>query len=139
MIKHILLTLGVLLLLTGCSISSFGKFQAQDGMPSFIKVGETTKEEIFQELGEPLIYRTVADKDTAIYNSERGVFYFIYGTYEGSELVVRFKEDVVSYAKIEKTGSGWGILAPATHNNPGTRRSARWYKHLLSGTYYHYF
>ena len=26
---------------------------------------------------------------------------------------------------IEKTGSGWGFLAPATSNNPGTRRSAR--------------
>lgn len=125
MIKYIILAVGAFILLTGCSLSSFGKFQAKSGVPLFIKVGETTKQEVFTELGEPLIYRTVADKDTAIYNSERGEYYFIYGTYEGSELIVRFKEDIVSYANIEKTGSGWGFLAPATQNNPGTRRSAR--------------
>ena len=32
---------------------------------------------------------------------------------------------IISEAKIEKTGSGWGFFAPATSNNPGTRRSAR--------------
>jgi len=51
--------------------------------------------------------------------------FFLYGTYEGNELVIRLTDQIVSEVKLEKTGSGWGFFAPATSNNPGTRRSAR--------------
>ncbi len=33
--------------LSVCSFSTFGKFQADEGIPAFIKVGETTKKEVF--------------------------------------------------------------------------------------------
>jgi len=110
---------------TSCSISTFGKFQSDKGIPSFIEIGETNKREIFEKLGEPLIHRLVSGKETAIYNNEKGKYFFLYGTYRGDELVIRFKNEKVIEAKIEKTGEGWGFLAPATSNNPGTRRSAR--------------
>ena len=44
---------------------------------------------------------------------------------KANELVLRLKNQIVIETKIEKTGSGWGFFAPATSNNPGTRRSAR--------------
>ena len=114
-----------LFILPACSISTFGKFQFEQGVPSFIKVGETTRKEVFDKLGEPLVHRFVAGKETAIYNHEHGEFWFVYGTYEGHELVVRFENQIVSEVKIEKTGSGWGFFAPANANNPGTLRSSR--------------
>jgi len=120
-----ILIIGWLFLLSACSVNTFGKFQAKEGVPTFIKTGETTKKEIFDTLGEPLIHRFVAGKETVIYNHERGEYFFIYGTYEGNELVIRFKNEIVSEVNVEKTGSGWGFFAPATTNNPGTRRSAR--------------
>ena len=112
-------------MLSSCSISTFGKFQADEGVPSFIQVGETTRTEVLETLGEPLVHRIVAGRETLIYNYERGDYFFLYGTYEGNELVLRLKNQIVIETKIEKTGSRWGFFAPATSNNPGTRRSAR--------------
>lgn len=125
MMKSRLLIIGCLILLSACSVSTFGKFQAEEGIPAFIKTGETTKKEVFTTLGEPLVHRFIAGKETVIYNHEQGEYFVVYGTYQGNELVIRLKNEIVSEVKIEKTGSGWGFLAPATANNPGTRRSAR--------------
>ena len=121
----IITALCIILMLSSCSISTFGKFQAAEGIPLFIQVGKTTRTEVFETLGEPLVHRIVAGKETLIYNHERGDYFFLYGTYEGNELVLRLKNQIVVQARIEKTGSGWGFFAPATSNNPGTRRSAR--------------
>ena len=121
----IITTLCIILMLSSCSISTFGKFQAAEGLPLFIQVGETTRTEVLDTLGEPLVHRIVAGRETLIYNHERGDYFFVYGTYEGNELVLRLKNHIVVEARIEKTGSGWGFFAPATSNNPGTRRSAR--------------
>ena len=121
----IITALCIILMLSSCSISTFGKFQAAEGIPLFIQVGETTRTEVLDTLGEPLVHRIVAGRETIIYNHERGYYFFVYGTYEGNELVLRLKNQIVVEARIEKTGSGWGFFAPATSNNPGTRRSAR--------------
>lgn len=121
----IITAVAIILLLSSCSISTFGKFQADEGVPPFIQIGETTRTEVLETLGEPLVHRIVAGRETLIYNHERGDYFFLYGTYEGNELVLRLKNKNVVKAKIEKTGNGWGFFAPATSNNPGTRRSAR--------------
>jgi hypothetical protein len=121
----IITALCIILMLSSCSISTFGKFQAAEGIPLFIQVGETTRTEVLDTLGEPLVNRIVAGRETLIYNHERGDYFFVYGTYEGNELVLRLKNKIVVETRIEKTGSGWGFFAPATSNNPGTRRSAR--------------
>ena len=121
----IITALCIILMLSSCSISTFGKFQAAEGIPLFIQVGKTTRTEVLDTLGEPLVHRIVAGRETLIYNHERGDYFFVYGTYEGNELVLRLKNKIVVEARIEKTGSGWGFFAPATSNNPGTRRSAR--------------
>ena len=121
----LLVSISIFFWLTSCSASTFGKFQVNEGVPPFIRVGETSKKEVFDTLGEPLVHRFVAGIETVIYNHERGHYFFLYGTYEGHELVIRFENRTVSEVKIEKTGSGWGLFAPATSNNPGTRRSAR--------------
>ena len=98
-------------MLSSCSISTFGKFQADEGVPPFIQVGETTRTEVLETLGEPLVHRIVAGRETLIYNHERGDYFFLYGTYEGNELVLRLKNQIVIETKIEKTGSGWGFGA----------------------------
>ena len=121
----IITALCIILMLSSCSISTFGKFQAAEGIPLFIQVGKTIRTEVLDTLGEPLVHRIVAGRETLIYNHERGDYFFVYGTYEGNELVLRMKNQIVVEARIEKTGSGWGFFAPATSNNPGTRRSAR--------------
>ena len=121
----IITALCIILMLSSCSISTFGKFQAAEGIPLFIQVGKTTRTEVLDTLGEPLVHRRVVGRETLIYNYERGDYFFVYGTYEGNELVLRLKNQIVVEARIEKTGSGWGFFAPATSNNPGTRRSAR--------------
>ena len=121
----IITLLCIILMLSSCSISTFGKFQAAEGIPLFIQVGKTKRTEVLDTLGEPLVHRIVAGRETLIYNHERGDYFFLYGTYEGNELVLRLKNQIVVEAKTEKTGSGWGFFAPATSNNPGTRRSAR--------------
>ena len=115
----------IILMLSSCSISTCGKFLTDEGVPPFIQVGETTRTEILETLGEPLVHRIVAGRETLIYNHERGDYFFLYGTYEGNELVLRLKNQIVVQARIEKTGSGWGFFAPETSNNPGIRRSAR--------------
>ena len=124
-IVRLITVFGIISLLSSCSISTFGKFQANEGVPTFIQVGKTTREEVLNTLGEPLVHRFVVGKETLIYNHERGDYFFLYGTYEGNELVIRLTDQIVSEVKLEKTGSGWGFFAPATSNNPGTRRSAR--------------
>ncbi|MEC9296955.1 MAG: hypothetical protein VYD28_04680 [SAR324 cluster bacterium] len=124
-IIRLITVFGIISLLSSCSISTFGKFQANEGVPTFIQVGKTTRGEVLNTLGEPLVHRFVVGKETLIYNHERGDYFFLYGTYEGNELVLRLENQIVVETKIEKTGSGWGFLAPATSNNPGTRRSAR--------------
>ena len=121
----IITALCIILMLSSCSISTFGKFQAAEGIPLFIQVGKTTRTDVLDTLGEPLVHRIVAGRETLIYNHERGDYFFVYGTYEGNELVLRLKNQIVVEARTEKTGSGWGFFAPATSNNPGTRRSAR--------------
>ena len=121
----IITVLAIILILSSCSISTFGKFQAAEGIPLFIQVGKTTRTEVLDTLGEPLVHRIVAGRETLIYNHERGDYFFLYGTYKGNEMVLRLKNQIVIEAKIEKTGSGWGFFAPATSNNPGTKRSAR--------------
>lgn len=121
----ILLSFIAFTLLSGCSASTFGKFRADQGKPPFLTVGKTSREEVLNRLGEPLVHREVAGLETMIYNHESGNFFVLYGEYEGQELVIRFKDQIVADVDIEQTGDGWGILAPASTNNPGSRRSAR--------------
>src|SRR5512147_1737121 len=85
-----------LLALAACSVSTFGKFQYDKGVPSFIHAGETTQKEVFEKMGEPLVHRFVAGRETAIYIHDRGEFWFLGGTYEGHELVIRFENKIVS-------------------------------------------
>ena len=66
----------IILMLSSCSISTFGKFQAVEGTPPFIQVGETTRTEVLETLGEPLVHRIVAGRETLIYNYERGDYFF---------------------------------------------------------------
>ena len=115
----------IILMISSCSMSTFGKFQATEGIPLFIQVGKTTRTKVLDTLGETRVHRIVAGRETLIYNHERDDYFFLYGTFEGNELVLRLKNQIVVQARIEKTGSGWGFFAPATSNNPGTRRSAR--------------
>lgn len=116
--KALLLSIVLSLLLPACFANVSGKFRAQEGVPQFIKVGQTTRAEVFDKLGEPQVHRFVAGKETAVYGSDREEFYVYYGTYESHELVIRFENQVVSDARIEKNGSGWGCLMQPVYNRP---------------------
>ena len=61
-------------------------------------------------LGEPLVHRIVESKETLIYNHEQGEYFFLFGVYEGNELILRLENQIVVEAKVEKTGSGRGFL-----------------------------
>ena len=90
----IITALYIILMLSSCSISTFGKFQAAEGIPLFIQVGKTTRTEVLDTLGEPLVHRIVAGRETLIYNHERGDYFFLYGTYEENELILRLKNKI---------------------------------------------
>jgi len=53
----------VILMLPSCSISTFEIFQADEGVKPFIQVGETTRTEFLETLGEPLVHRIGANID----------------------------------------------------------------------------
>ena len=72
----IITSVAIILMFSSCSISTFGKFQADEGIPSFIQVGETTRTEVLETLREPLVHRIVAGRETLIYNHERGDYFF---------------------------------------------------------------
>ena len=59
----------IILMLSSCSISTFGKFQAGEGIPLFIQVGETTRTEVLDTLGEPLVHRIVGGHKNAYLQS----------------------------------------------------------------------
>jgi hypothetical protein len=111
----------LLWLISGCAFkASYGKFNPDEGIPSFIKQGVTTQIEVFDKLGEPTVYRRRAQTDTAIYNHYYEDYTIISGRYVSHELVIRFQNNVVSDIRIEKTGSGWGFLilpSQAMHAN----------------------
>ena len=88
-------------------------------------IWETSRTKVLETLGEPLVHRIVAGRETLIFNNERGDYFFLNGTYKANELVLHLKNQIVIETKLEKTGSGWGFFAHVTSNNPGTRRSAR--------------
>ena len=73
----LLVSITIFFWLTSCSVSTFGKFQSNEGVPPFIRVGETSKKEVFDTLGEPLVHRFVAGTETVIYNHERGQHFFL--------------------------------------------------------------
>ena len=68
----IITALCIILMLSSCSISTFGKFQAAEGIPLFIQVGKTTRTEVLDTLGEPLVHRIVAGREKPIFQHERG-------------------------------------------------------------------
>ena len=62
----IIAAVAIILMLSSCSISTFGKFQANEGVPPFIQVGETTRTEVLETLGEPLVHRFLTGRETLI-------------------------------------------------------------------------
>jgi hypothetical protein len=119
----LILSMVLSLLLPACFSTFSGKFQAQEGIPQFIKRGQTTRSEVFDKLGEPLVHRFVAGTETAVYGNDRISFWFLYSSYEGHELVIRFENQIVSDVRIEKTGSGWGLfMQPAVFTLPAGPR-----------------
>ena len=70
----IITSVAIIIMLSLCSISTFGKFKADKGVPPFIQVGETTRTEVLKTLGEPFFHHIVAGIETLIYNLERGKF-----------------------------------------------------------------
>ena len=76
---RIITGIGISFLVSSCSVSTFGKFQADEGIPSFIQVGKTTREEIMITLGEPLVHLFVVGKEILIYNHEQGEYILLYG------------------------------------------------------------
>ena len=87
----IITAVAIILMLSSCSKSTFGKFHSAKGVPPFIQVGKTKRTEVLDTLGEPLVHRIVAGRETLIYNHERGDYFFLYDTYEVNELVLRLK------------------------------------------------
>ena len=81
MLTYRVLKIGCLILLSTCSVSTFGKFKGKEGIPIFVKTGETSKKEVLDTLREPLVHRFVAGRETVIYNHEQGEYWFLYGTY----------------------------------------------------------
>lgn len=121
-----LFLLSLILLFGGCISAKVGSVPHPWRVPAFIKVGTTTRAEVFKNLGEPAVYRVTAGVETAVYVVENVFFYVVYGEYESADIVIRFNaEGVVTDARVEMTGSGYGILVPPAQATIGQGRSMR--------------
>ena len=115
----------IFVLSSGCAKSSTGKVDLSNrSVPGFLSTGTTTIEDVLKNIGEPFGYREQGNRSAMIYLSFQEDYFNLLFTQirieESHRLDLVFNKNI-----LEKTGSGWDFFAPATSNNPGTRRSAR--------------
>ncbi len=101
------------LILNGCARTRIGKVDLSSGNPpEFMKIGETTLDEVLDKIGEPLGYREKDNRSAMIYiNFHENYIYFIGGDfrYEKSfRLDLVFQDKVLIKAEVKREGWGFG-------------------------------
>jgi hypothetical protein len=107
-----LLAVMALYLLSGCAAMTIGKTDLSSGkVPSFLRVGETTQQDVLTRLGEPLGYRDEGDRSAMTYEYVRDDYlWLVFGSYaqeRAYRLYVVFKNSVLSKAEVQR--DGWGF------------------------------
>lgn len=104
----------LLLMISGCAHTTIGKVDISNGnKPDFLRIGNTTTEEVLSSIGEPLGYREQANRTAMIYEYYTTYFVnFIFGAYmheDGYSLNLVFEDNKLAAAEVKK--EGWGFAA----------------------------
>jgi len=102
----------VCFILGGCGKSSFGKIDLSRGSPpEFLKIGETSVNDVLEKIGEPLGYRNQGNRSAMIFTNHQEEYYF----FLVSEIRIEkaFRLDLVFenmiLEKVEVRKEGWGF------------------------------
>jgi len=110
--KTAIATAVVVSLLSGCAVTTIGKLDLSTGqLPPFLKVGQTTQQDVLMQLGEPLGYREHDDRSVMSYEYVRDQYvWLVLGSYwqqRAYRMYVVFDHNVLSKAEIRR--DGWGF------------------------------
>lgn len=112
--SSILLGVLFIIFLNGCSQTVIGKANLTDdnNPPIFLKVGETTVEDILTTLGEPLGYREQDNLSAMIYIQYESQYAFLYYADINMEKAYRldlvFEDKILQKVEVKKEGWGYG-------------------------------
>ena len=98
---------------SSCAKSSIGKLDLSSRtVPGFLKTGNTTIEDVLENIGEPFGYREQGNRSAMIYLSFQantiGLFQFIIHLEESHRLDMVFNKNILEKAEIKKEGWGFG-------------------------------
>lgn len=112
--RSFLIAVAIGLLTSGCANTHMGKIDFSDGnVPSFLKIGETTEQQVLEKIGEPVGYRAYGDKSNMMFVSyDEYYIFFLVGDFrkeEAHRLDLAFKDGVLTRADIKREGMGRGV------------------------------
>ena len=101
------------ILLGGCGKSNFGKIDLSKGIPQeLLKVGETSANDVLEQIGEPLGYRKKGSRSAMIFTNHKEDYYFLLFSEIRIEKAFRldlvFEDMILEKAEIRK--EGWGFV-----------------------------
>ena len=99
--------------LSGCAKKRLGKIDlSSESPPVFLKVGETTSNDVVAQIGEPFGYREQGNRSAMIYVNHHEDYYFLLITELRIEKAYRldlvFQNEVLEKAEIKREGWGFG-------------------------------
>jgi len=100
-------------LLSGCAQTRIGKINLLDGSPpEFLKVGETTLQEVLEQIGEPFGYREEGSRSAMIYVNYHEDYIFLLITQIRIEKAYRldlvFQDQILKKVEVKREGWGFG-------------------------------
>lgn len=112
---QIFMIMGILLavITSGCAKTRIGKIDLSDGSPpDFLRVGETTPQEVLEQIGEPFGYREQGNRSAMIYINYQEDYFFLLITEIRIEKAYRldlvFQNEILEKAEVKKEGWGFG-------------------------------
>lgn len=113
-IRFILLITSLFWIINGCAQTRIGKIDLSNGSPPiFLKAGETTLQEVLNQIGEPFGYREKNNRIAMIYiNYHEDYVFFLIGeirTQKAYRLDLVFEDNTLQKAEVKR--EGWGLGA----------------------------
>lgn len=99
------------LFLSGCSYVKMGKVKLDEGQPQFLRIGQTTRQEVLDRLGEPYGYVEEGERAVMSYYDMQEFTYAlqIFLRYEKRKsLYLVFQGETLARVQLLKDGEGFG-------------------------------
>jgi len=108
-----LISIFIVVFSSGCTKSSTGKVELSSlSVPGFLRTGNTTIEDVLENIGEPFGYREQGKRAAMIYLSYQEEYFNLLFTQirmeESHRLDLVFNKNILEKAEIKKEGWGFG-------------------------------